>query len=392
MASPATASPTNMRWDLFCRVIDNYGDAAVAWRLGRQLAGEHGGEVRLYIDRPDVLAALRPALLASGKGQVSVLPMEQAGHAGPPADVVVEAFGGGLPEAYLQAVATRQTAPVWIVLEYLSAETWVAQHHGLPSPHPALGLPRWFWFPGFTAKTGGLLRERGLLQSRDAHRADPDARAVFWSARGFAPVPDGARCASLFGYENPALASLLAAWRDGSDSMVVAVPAGRIRAGACAALGVADPGEGVSASVAQGKLELRFMPFMPQDEYDLLLWNCDWNFVRGEDSLVRALWAGAPLAWQIYPQAEGAHMAKLDAFLDAWLTGLDAAAAAAARAFMRAWNGEAGAGASGAGAAWQALAPWQAALANHARQAAARLAGQTDLATGLAEFCVQRVK
>ena len=384
---PSRAGP--LRWDLFCRVIDNYGDAAVTWRLARQLAAEHGGTVRLFIDQPGVLEALRPALLAGGgPGRVDVLPMAQSSAVPRPADVVVEAFGCGLPDAYLATLAARRPESVWIVLEYLSAEGWVAQHHGLPSPHPSLGLPRWFYFPGFTRDTGGLLRERGLLEARDAHRADPGARAAFWSARGFGPVPAGAQCVSLFGYENAALPSLLGAWRDGPVPVVAAVPAGRIRPGVCAALGVPDPGAVEARAVTQGALELRFMPFMAQDDYDRLLWNCDWNFVRGEDSLVRALWAGAPLAWQIYPQAERAHMAKLEAFLDAWLDGLDAAPAGAMRAFMRAWNGEG----MPAGAAWQALAPWQAALAQHAGRASDRLAGQPDLADGLAEFCIQRVK
>ncbi len=383
MPSPATS----LSWDLFCRVIDNYGDAAVTWRLARQLAGEHGGDVHLYIDRPDVLGALRPAPLPGG-GQVQVLPMARADGNGRPADVVVEAFGCGLPDAYLAALVARARAPVWIVLEYLSAEPWVAQHHGLPSPHPQSGLPRWFWFPGFSSDTGGLLREHRLLAARDAHRAGPGSRAAFWSAQGFGLVPPGSGSASLFGYENPALGSLLHAWRDGPAPMVAAVPAGRIRAGVCAALGVPDPGEGEARAVTQGALELRFMPFIPQDDYDRLLWQCDWNFVRGEDSLVRALWAGVPLAWQIYPQAEGAHLVKLEAFLGAWLAGLDAAPAGAMRDFVRAWNGQ---GAL-AGPAWRALAPWQDVLAAHARSVAARHAGQRDLANGLAEFCIKRVK
>ena len=55
-----------------------------------------------------------------------------------------------------------------------------------------------------------------------------------------------------------------------------------------------------------------------QHAFDELLWGCDLNCVRGEDSLVRALWAGQPLLWHIYPQEDNAHHAKLQAFLD-WL-------------------------------------------------------------------------
>ena len=39
-----------MTLDLFCRVVDNYGDLGVCWRLARQLAGEHGVAVRLWVD------------------------------------------------------------------------------------------------------------------------------------------------------------------------------------------------------------------------------------------------------------------------------------------------------------------------------------------------------
>ncbi|MBA2674559.1 elongation factor P maturation arginine rhamnosyltransferase EarP, partial [Ramlibacter sp.] len=81
------------------------------------------------------------------------------------------------------------------------------------------------------------------------------------------------------------------------------------------------------------RLGIQFLPLMPQPEYDHLLWSCDLNFVRGEDSLVRALWAGRPFVWQIYPQDDGAHHAKLDAFLD-WLD-----APPQLRAFHHHWNG-----------------------------------------------------
>ena len=64
-----------------------------------------------------------------------------------------------------------------------------------------------------------------------------------------------------------------------------------------------------------------------------MLWACDLNLVRGEDSLVRALWAGQPFVWHIYPQHDNAHHAKLDAFLD-WLD-----APESLRRFHHAWNG-----------------------------------------------------
>jgi len=47
---------------------------------------------------------------------------------------------------------------------------------------------------------------------------------------------------------------------------------------------------------------------------------------------VSALWAGQPLVWQLYPQDDGAHHAKLEAFLD-WLE-----APTCLRQMHRVWN------------------------------------------------------
>ena len=38
--------------------------------------------------------------------------------------------------------------------------------------------------------------------------------------------------------------------------------------------------------------------------------------VRDVDSLGRALWAGLPMLWQAYPQAQAAHLPKVRAWLD----------------------------------------------------------------------------
>jgi uncharacterized repeat protein (TIGR03837 family) len=61
---------------------------------------------------------------------------------------------------------------------------------------------------------------------------------------------------------------------------------------------------------------LHVIPFIAQDDHDKLLWSCDINFVRGEDSSVRAQWAARPFVWHLYPQSEQAHLAKLRAFTD----------------------------------------------------------------------------
>jgi uncharacterized repeat protein (TIGR03837 family) len=70
---------------------------------------------------------------------------------------------------------------------------------------------------------------------------------------------------------------------------------------------------------AWSNLKLISLPFIPQDDFDYLLVECDFNVVRGEDSFVRAQLAGRPFIWNIYPQDDGAHLIKLQAFLDLYL-------------------------------------------------------------------------
>lgn len=304
-----------MRWDLFCRVIDNHGDAGVCWRLAAELAAR-GEQVRLWIDDPAPLRWMAP----QGAPGVEVVAWTEPAPALDPGDVVVEAFGCDPPLAFVARMAARPQPPAWINLEYLSAEAYVERSHGLPSPvqHGAgQGLVKRFFYPGFTPRTGGLLREHDL----DTRRAAFD-RSAWLRSLG---VDASRRVLSLFCYEPAALGELLAQLAGGDTVTQLLVTAGRATA-AVQQCGGADA----------GNLRLHFLPLLGQREYDHLLWACDLNFVRGEDSLVRALLAGAPFVWQLYPQSDQAHHTKLLAFLD-WLQ-----PPPDLRAFFLAWNGVAG--------------------------------------------------
>ena len=386
------------RWDIFCSVVDNYGDVGVAWRLARQLAAEHGLAVRLLVDDQRalsrIISGIAPGIELAHQNLVQGVELRRWASAHDAdvtddgADVVVEAFGCGLPERYANAMARKIRPPAWIVLEYLSAESWVETHHGLPSPHPSLPLVRHFFFPGFTPATGGLLRERGLFARRDAFRSDPAAQAEFWRALGVAQASPAAIVVSLFCYRQAPLAALLDAWADGDDALICFVPEG-VAAGA---LDRWTEGKVPHAgqSLTRGRLVIAGIPFLAQDDYDRLLWACDVNFVRGEDSFVRAQWAARPFVWNTYPQAENAHALKQDAFLARFCDGLAPEPGAALRSFSRAWN-DRGGGEPDVGTLWPALAGARSALEKHARTWAQALAAQTDLGSALVKFVADRV-
>jgi uncharacterized repeat protein (TIGR03837 family) len=381
------------RWDVFCSVVDNYGDAGVAWRLARQLVAEHRRDTRFFVDALPVLSRIAPDVDPSRERQnvegVEIIRWEGADRPMPPTtpgQTVIEAFGCGLPSSYLDAMVALPAAPAWINLEYLSAESWIEGCHGLKSHHPRLPLQRHFYFPGFTAASGGLLREADLLSRRDAFQNDPAARATFWRLLGVA-LPEGALAISLFCYPNRHLPALLDAWADGDASVCCLVPEGVASGELDRWTGGAVPHAG--QVLARGRLSLAGIPFVAQDLYDRLLWSCDLNLVRGEDSFVRSLWAARPFVWQPYPQADSAQLAKLDAFLERYASGVPHARPASLDAWHRAWNDPASD--ESITALWQAFTAELPAIGAYARRWTADLAGQPDLTTRLVRMIEELV-
>ncbi|MBL8371300.1 MAG: elongation factor P maturation arginine rhamnosyltransferase EarP [Burkholderiaceae bacterium] len=343
VSPPAPVGHTpGLRWEIFCRVIDNHGDIGVCWRLCADLA-ERGHRVRLWVDDPSALAWMAPGALQGLLPGIEVRhwmrpDREKENAPAKPPDVLVEAFGCDIEEERLAQLfpnlpardGTEYAPPVWINLEYLSAEAWVERCHGLPSPVQrglAKGQVKTFFFPGFRAQTGGLLRERDLLARQT--RFD----GLQWLSKLGLCGEQQLRL-SLFCYEPVALPAWLNRLHRWPCPVHLLVAAGRPTA-AVKALEPIDSKENNTHPAQKGHspLSISYLPNLTQRDFDHLLWSCHLNFVRGEDSLVRALWAGQPLVWNIYPQDDNAHHAKLEAFLD-WLEAPDSL-----RDFHRIWNG-----------------------------------------------------
>lgn len=366
------------RWDIFCRVVDNYGDIGVCWRLARQLVAEHGCAVRLFVDDLHAFRYLAPEIDPAQPEQallgVRVLHWPLAETLAP-AEVVIEAFACDPPAAYVAAMAARAPKPVWLNLEYLSAEAWVDDVHGRPSPHPRLPLVKYFFCPGFTERSGGLIREAGVAGADCADSLPFKGRARV--GMGFAsterhstqphPAPNlpveggGTKTLHLFAFAYP-------------QAPVRAVADALAQAGYSVEVGAAAP-------FADRDTGWRTIEPVPQPDFDALLAGYDLLIVRGEDSFVRAQWAGKPMLWHIYATDDGAHLVKLDAWLDRYCAGLvrDPANAwrAASHAFVR--------GASDPGA-YAGLTAHLPALAAHALHWRDCLRTQSDLATRLTRF------
>lgn len=379
---------------LFCEVVDNFGDIGVCWRMARQMTDEHALKVTLWVDDlvsfHTICQQVDPALDQQTIKQVDVrhwtktvldnVQPEQTG------DVVIEGFGCTLPSAYVEAMAKRTTPPVWLNVEYLSAEDWVEGCHAMVSVHPSLPLKKYFFFPGFTEKTGGLLMDRKTLAAKANFDHHPQQRWDYFAQRNI-PVMEDARYISLFCYPHAPVKKLLEQLQQTQRKIVVVVPENT----AVNAL-TAFCGQPLHAgeSYCQHHMTICCVPFSDQSGYDHLLWACDINFVRGEDSFVRAQWAGKPFIWQIYPQDEKVHMIKLNAFLDHYLKNMPAQLQTEIKQLWYRWNDEPDnlISASQVNQLLNNLANWQ----QYSVQWQQNLLKNGDLVTNIISFCRNKLK
>ena len=403
LAPQVRGSAEPLLCDIFCQVIDNYGDIGVCWRLAADLA-QRGHSVRLWLDDKRALEWMAPGAAQGDWPGISVhdWPVTNPAHSSPAlplADVWIEAFGCDIPPVWLQsqvqAANTQARRPAWINLEYLSAEPFALRSHGLPSPvlqGPARGWAKYFFYPGFSPASGGLLRG-AIAQAGTASWAEPALAA-------FAPAASGEHTVLLFSYANAPIAALLQALRRSAQPVQLLVAAGQstdavrlalaalrstVGASEAASPGSANSTTSTAAGLEEwhwGPLRLRFLPFLPQSTFDQLLGLCDLNLVRGEDSLAQAVQAGKPCVWQIYPQDDGAHGPKLMAYLDA------IAADAPLRACHRFWNRTPADNQAAPELTW----PWEpdSTWPQNAHALATRLAQNKDLSSQLIEWALQR--
>lgn len=303
---------------VFVRVIDNWGDVGVGWRLCMQLACSFPWRVRLWID--DVaalgklvlaaeLAAVQDTVMVEKWSDDDSVSLRLAQLADPV--MVIETFGCDLPSPVLRRM--QQCQPLWLNWEYLTAEDWAVDLQAMPSLQ-GNGLAKYFWFMGIDQQSGGLLREANYLSRRNEFLQQPCLQQAFKQQYGL-PLEHVGQLWLIFAYTSERWAQWLSMWR-GADEPITLWLAGHEVADSLRAAGViaADALQQVGDTFELDQVTMVRIPFVPQSAFDNLLWLADGAIVRGEDSFVRALWAGLPFLWHIYQQEEAVHLQKLDAY------------------------------------------------------------------------------
>jgi uncharacterized repeat protein (TIGR03837 family) len=404
-------------YDIFCKIVDNFGDIGVCWRLAKQLKHEHGIHVRLWIDDLNIARQLIPSLDSSQRTQlidhITIAVWDADTAFNQSAEVAIEAFGCELPESYLQLM---QPDTIWINLEYLSAESWVEGFHAKNSKRG--NLTRHFFFPGFTKATGGLLREHDIVKNNQKIASDEQLQSDFFRQLNLTPEASSSALLfrhkiniktvraerveaqesvhistgsmrtdswinnaesikiSLFSYPHAPISELLSAMADSTQKINCYVPATSILPKIADFFGKETVAAG--EHLHRNNLNLHVLPFLSQADYDRLLASCDINFVRGEDSWIRAIWAGKPFIWQPYWQTEDTHLTKLSAFLDVFYSGCEDTAQQAAFAMHKAWTSP-----QVTASTWQDYLGNIGTLKTFTAQQSSTLASQPDLATNL---------
>jgi uncharacterized repeat protein (TIGR03837 family) len=327
--------------DLLCKVVDNYGDIGVVYRLARSLSEQpEAPRLRLIVDDLQSFACLEPGvdprldvqslcgweLYRWGASEAAL----QAFREEPP-EVVLECFACGRPD-WLESLLFDEGGGrdcLIVELDYLTAEAFAAEFHRMPSLTRSASVRKAMFFPGFSAGTGGLTLDRAFSAAREASR-EPDAgsgiaglglRSSILARLGAMPLPSELPAdaadrfwVSLFSYERDygAVVADLAAYAAAAGSapasarkgLLVFAAAGRSQA--CV----------ISAWEAAGRpFDLVALPFLPQGDWDELLLSCDFSIVRGEESWSRASLSGRAFLWQAYPQEQRHQMVKVEAFL-----------------------------------------------------------------------------
>lgn len=273
--------------DVFCDVIDNFGDAGVCLRLCRDFSKKNY-EVRLFCNNVNILNKITNSEDASNRF-LSLLSWSDKNMDYSPSEVVIQAFSVRLPDNLIKKIKTRKSTV--INLEYLTAETFAEDCHKLPSY--ADGFESFFFFPGFTKKTGGVVIEDSFLDKLTKTNRKESQKIT------------------LFSYENEKVKNVINSLN--KEKFILNIFEGK---------GLNNFNNLLKLNLSAGdeyklnELTVRVLPMVSQDEYDSYLIDSKLNLVRGEDSIVRAMLTGNPFLWHIYPQEEDAHKDKIEALFD----------------------------------------------------------------------------
>ncbi len=302
--------------DIFCEIIDNFGDIGVVYRISKELKKIFQNvRIRIVLNRLEEFKAINKKVKDVDYQEIDGLicvtekyvkeNMESFGVS----DVFIEAFGCNVPEEYVKAA--KENSKLWINLEYLSGEKWIEDFHLCESLIDSKTLKKIFFMPGFSEKSGGVIIDSGFLERMKYGKENRDE--VFKKYFKDFDLKDKF-IGTVFSYEKN-FENLLETLKNYEKETVLLLMGEKTQKSFSEIL-KKNLTEDYGNIVKYGKITMIYSDFFSQEEYEEIISASDFNFTRGEDSFVRGIVLGKPFMWHIYLQEEKAHMDKIKAFTE----------------------------------------------------------------------------
>lgn len=305
----------SMEITVLCKVVDNFGDIGVVFRLCRALSElKKNLEIRLVVSNLDSFAKISKGIDSSKTFQEfrgwkvfdwndnALCKKEFSKN---PPEFILECFQCGRPEWLEELLFSPQfNLNVQIVnVEYLTAESWADDFHLLKSGTRSAKIKKINFMPGFTKKTGGLILDKNFMCCLSEKKFALNLVKQNLDKKILSEDFSDSFKILIFSYPKN-FDFLASAIKEFSflKKIIVFVASG---AGA----------DSAKISLKKFKVDFVCLPFMQQEVWDAFLSLMDFSFVRGEDSFSRCCLFGNPFIWNIYPQEEEFHIVKLNAFL-----------------------------------------------------------------------------
>ena len=279
--------------DIFCEVIDNYGDVGVTYRLAREFKRIYPNKkLRFIINQTEELNLIKKS------EDIETISYEDISIIDSSADLIIESFGCVIPKEYMDKAL--KNSKIIINLEYFSAEDWVDGFH-LQESFLGGNLKKYFFIPGLSQKSGGILLDNDFLERNKKVKKNKEYYLKKFGISGKYDL-----IGSVFSYEKN-FDYFIEDLKKLDKKVLLLILSEKTQKNFIKYFDNNDNYD---------RIEIVKLPFFSYDKYEELLALCDFNLVRGEDSFVRALLLGKPFLWHIYPQEENTHIKKLESFLE----------------------------------------------------------------------------
>lgn len=297
---------------ILCKVVDNFGDIGVTYRLSRALLDVQNAHpellgkinIRLVVDNLDSFAKIVPEIKTDSAFQeykgIKIFDWNANDFCKKEFEqnepfIILECFQCGRPDWLEDLLFVKEVSHVVniIMIDYLSAEDYAENFHKLMSLTRSARVQKVNFMPGFTNKTGGLIQDKSFMDSLSLSlkslktNTDEPFNVLFFSYEG-----DWNFAVKALSRFNNGNINVLAAQGRGLSSFV-------------------DSWQKLGKPFLLQKLE-----YLCQEEWDALMCKTPLLFIRGEDSLSRACLIGHPFVWHAYPQSDEYQMVKVNALLD----------------------------------------------------------------------------